>query len=137
MDKGSNGRVGKIVTAGHSTRVEGLNKFLDYLEAWPEIKSIRIGPIQVKKTVGRKSNKLKTDRSRENGLRAVHGGRRRSKGGGGFAFKATRPAVAGLRITGINCQASYGKTVQQIVLTGDNLDALKARLHAEGFGATW
>lgn len=136
MDKGSNGRDGKVVSAGHSTRVEGLNRFLSYLEKWPEIKSIRLGRISGKNAVGRKASKLKTDSSAANGLRAV-GGYKRAKGGGGFSFKATRPAMVGSRITGINCQASYGNFVQLVVLTGDDLNALKSRLHAEGFGANW
>lgn len=136
MEKGSNRRAGKVVSAGHSTRVEGLNRFLSYLEKWPEITYIRLGRIEIKNPVGRKTKRLKTDPSRENGLRAVHNPKR-AKGGGGFSFKATRLAMVGSRTTGINCQASNGTVVQHVVLTGSDLNALKSRLHAEGFGANW
>jgi hypothetical protein len=136
MDKGSNGRHGKVVSAGHSTRIEGLNEFLRYLEQWPEIATIRLGHIEHRKTVGRKSNKLKIDASSESGLRVAQG-HKRAKGGGGFTFRATRPAVVGSRVTGINCHASYGTNVQLVVLTSTDLDALKSRLEAEGFGGKW
>jgi len=63
-------------------------------------------------------------------------GYKRAKGGGGFSFKATRAAVVGTRVTGIHCHARYGTLVQLVVLSGD-LDALKARLEAEGFGGKW
>lgn len=136
MDKGRNRRDGKVVSSGHSTRVEGLNKFIKMIEHWPEITSIRIGHIERKNTVGRKSKRMKTDASSDNGLRAAHD-HKRAKGGGGFSFRATRPAMVGSRMTGINCHASYGTFVQLVVLGSDDLDALKSRLHAEGFGAEW
>ena len=136
MEKGSNRRNGKVVTAGHSTRVDGLTEFIQRLEQWPEITSIRLGSISHKKTVGRKSKKLKTDASSNNGLRGSQG-HKRAKGGGGFSFRATRPAMVGSHVTGINCHASYGTFVQLVVLAGDDLTALKSRLQAEGFGAEW
>jgi len=136
MDKGSNKRDGKVVSSGHSTRVEGLNRFIKTIEQWSEITSIRIGHIERKNTVGRKSKKMKTDASSDNGLRGTQD-HKRAKGGGGFSFRATRPAMVGSRMTGINCHASYGTVVQLVVLTGNDLDALKSRLHAEGFGADW
>lgn len=115
MDKGSSRRVGKVVTAGHTTRVEGMNRFLDYIEDWPQIKSIRLGRIDFKKS----------------------GNYGQAKGGGGFSFRATRLAMAGPIVTGILCRAVNGTCVQLIVLTSDDLDALKSRLQAEGFGANW
>lgn len=136
MDKGSVHRDGKIVSGGHSTRVEGLNKFLSIIEQWPEITSIRIGRIERKNTVGRKSKKMKTDSSSDSGLRGAQD-HKRAKGGGGFLFKATRPAMVGTRVTGINCHASNGTLVQLVVLCGENLDTLKLRLQAEGFGGQW
>ena len=136
MDKGSTSRDGKIVSGGHSTRIEGLNKFLKRIEPWPEITSIRIGAIDSKRAVGRKSKKMKTDTSSDNGLRPAQS-HKRAKGGGGFSFRATRPAMIGSRVTGINCLASYGTFVQHVVLAGKDLDALKSRLQAEGFAAEW
>lgn len=146
MDKGSNQRDGKIVSGGHSTRVEGLNKFLQTLEQWPEITSIRLGHIERKNSVGRKSKKLKISGFSESNPTqdipiesVVHPtqAHKRAKGGGGFSFKATRPAMVGTRMTGIQCQASHGTIVQLLVLSGDDLDVLKSRLQAEGFGANW
>lgn len=136
MDKGSNGRSGKIVSSGHSTRVEGLNKFLQDLEKWPEISTIRLGSIEQRNTVGRKSKRMKTSPSSENGLRIVQG-LKRAKGGGGFSFKATRLAMIGTKVTGVKCDASNGTITQTVVLCAANLEALKARLHNEGYGANW
>lgn len=136
MDKGSVKRDGKVVSGGHSTRIEGLNKFLKAIEQWPEITSIRIGHIERKNSVGRKSKKMKTDASSDSGLRCAQD-HKRAKGGGGFSFRATRPAMVGSRTTGINCHASNGTLVQLVVLTGHDLHALKIRLRAEGFGAEW
>lgn len=136
MDKGNNSRDGKIVTGGHSTRVEGLNKFLATLEKWPEIQQIRLGAIETRNSVGRKSKKMKVDASSETGLRPAQE-HKRAKGGGAFTFRATRVAMIGNRIVGIQCHASHGTNTQSIVLTGADLDALKARLRAEGFGANW
>lgn len=136
MDKGSSGRVGKVVSSGHSTRVEGLNEFIKYLEQWPEITSIRLGAISHKNTVGRRSKKFKIDTSTQGGFRTAHG-IKRAKGGGGFSFRATRLAMVGSKVTGISCNAAYGTNVQLVVLAGDDLNALKLRLQAEGFGARW
>lgn len=136
MDKGSTGRDGKVVSSGHSTRVEGLNEFIKRLERWPEITTIRLGAISRRNTVGRRSKKLKIDSSTERGLRTAHS-IKRAKGGGGFSFRATRPAMVGSKVTGICCHAAYGTTVQLVVLAGNDLEALKSRLYAEGFGAKW
>jgi len=136
MDKGSNQRHGKVISSGHSTRVEGLNNFLAIIEKWPEITSIHLGPISRKNRVGRKSKKLKTDSSSETGLRTTQA-HKRAKGGGGFSFRATRPAMVGPRVTGVNCYASYGTNVQLVVLSGNDLDALKSRLQAEGYKGNW
>jgi len=135
VDKGSNGRQGKVIS-GHSTRIDGLNRFLPALEKWPEVKSIRLGHIEHKNTVGRKSKRLKPNSSSENGIRAVQS-IKRPKGGGGFTFKATRPAFVGNRETGIRCFATYGRMTQIVILYGDDLEALKRRLKAEGYGANW
>lgn len=135
MDKGSNRRDGKVVS-GHSTRVEGLSKFLRVLEGWSEISTIRLGSIERRNTVGRKSKRLKADGSSENGLRVVQT-HKRAAGGGGFSFKATRPATIGMCVVGINCLASYGTTTQHVVLQGEDLEALKKRLQREGYGANW
>ncbi len=136
MDKGSVSRAGKVVSGGHSTRIEGMNKFLKTLEKWPEISSIRLGRIERKNSVGRKSKRMKTDSSSKTGLRAAKD-HKRAKGGGGFSFKATRPAMIGSTVIGIKCNASYGTTTQEVTLCGDDLEALKRRLHAEGYGANW
>lgn len=136
MDKGSTNRRGKVVSGGHSTLVEGLSALLRRLEQWPEITSIRLGPINHSNPVGRKSKRLKPGSSNEGGLRPVQG-HKRAKGGGGFNFKATRLAMVGQRVTGILCHASHGTCTQLVVLCGGDLGALKSRLHAEGFGANW
>jgi len=144
MDKGSNGRDGKIVSSGHSTRVEGLEKFLRTLERLPEVGSIRLGPITRMKTVGRRTKKPKvridTNDSGPNGLRIVQYQttcNKRARGGGGFSFRAIRPTMIGTLETGIYCQARYGTLIQTVVLTGNDLEALKSRLQAEGYGANW
>jgi len=54
MDKGSNGRTGKVVTCGRSTSVQGLKNFLDYLEKWPGITKIRLGSMQNNNLAGRR-----------------------------------------------------------------------------------
>jgi hypothetical protein len=135
MDKGSNKRTGKVIS-GHSTRIEGLNRLLKELEQWPEISSIRLGSIMCKNKVGRKSKRLKVDPSSQNGLRAAQS-HKRAKGGGGFSFRATRPAMVGSTVTGIKCDASNGTHTQQITLCGDDLEALKRRLQVESYGANW
>jgi hypothetical protein len=136
MDKGRTGRSGKVVGSGHSTRVEGLNKLITLLEKWPEVGSIRLGGIQHKRTAGRKSKRMKTDSSSANGLRTTKD-TKRAKGGGGFSFRATRPARIGSKVTGIKCDASNGTVTQEVVLWGEDLESLKSRLHAEGYGASW
>lgn len=135
MDKGKNRRAGKIIS-NHSTRVEGLNNFLPTLVKWDEITSIRLGRIAHRNVVGRKSKRLRSVSSTNTGLRVVQM-HKRPKRGGGFTFKATRPAMVGSQITGIACTARNGTYVQSVYLTGDDLDALKLRLHAEGYGASW
>jgi len=129
MDKGIGRRVGKVVSGGHTLRVEGLNKFIEYLEEWPEITQIRLGHVECMKTASRNTKKRRTGNSGT-------GARARAKSGGGFTFKATRPVMVGDKVTGINCHASNGTFVQHVVLFGD-LNALKARLSAEEFGAKW
>ena len=109
MDKGIGHRDGKTVSAGHTTRIEGLNDLVKHLETWPEITQIRIGRIKQTKASGR----------------------------GGFSFVASRIAIAGQRVTGINCHARHGTLVQHIVLCSNDLDALKTLLSNEGFGAKW
>lgn len=108
MSKGST-RKGKIVTAGHGTFIEGLKDFMNELETWPDITHIRVGRI---KSDGRGS-------------------------GQGFTFRATRYAVAGIKTTGINCNASYGRSHQLVVLFGLDLEKLKQRLDDEGYGGNW
>ncbi len=137
MDKGKNRRHGKVVSGGHSTRVEGLNKFIRILERWPEITSIRLGPIQhMSSTGGHKSKSPKTSNSNKTNLPGARA-RKRARAEGKLSFKATRPAMIGSRMTGINCHASDGAFVQLVVLCGDDLDALKLRLQNEGYGADW
>ena len=127
------GNTGKIVTAGHTTRVEGLDKLLAQLEQWPEITSIRIGQIRNRNKIGRGSKKLVQT---SEGFQPKQE-RKRPKSGGGFNFRATRWAVSNGRVTGIHCNATYGRGIQEVVLTTRDYPALKARLHLEGFGADW
>jgi hypothetical protein len=136
MAKGNKTRQGKVVTAGHSTRVEGLARLIATIESWPEITTIRIGQIQRRNAVGRKSKRLKQNSGTTPGFSAVQG-HKRARGGGGFSFRATRPAIVGSVTTGIKCDAAYGTEVQEVILCGDDLDALKRRLHSEGYGAEW
>lgn len=131
MAKGRNRRQGKLVTAGHSTTVEGLTEFCKELETWPEITSIRLGRLSTRNTVGRRSKKLRTEPT-DNGFDGVHSVKR-SHGGGGFSFRAQRDAVVGTVVTGIKCDATYGSTVQEVVLCGDDLHALWRRLAKEGY----
>jgi len=136
VKQGRSGRHGKIVAGRHSTRVQGLDKFCKELEKWPEITSIRLGSLATRNRVGRKSSRLKTDPSQESGL-AVVKGHKRAIGGGGFSFRATRPAVVGNTVTGIKCDASYGTVCQEVVLSGPDLEALKLRLQKENLGGKW
>lgn len=147
MDKGSSGRGKKVVSGGHSTRVEGLNNFLAMLEKWPEVSSIRLGSIRSRNRVGRKSKRLKQTPPTETELPSGHvvveasfvprQGHKRARGGGGFTFKATRPAMIGPKVVGIKCDASNGTVTQEVVLGSADLDALKQRLNREGYGANW
>jgi hypothetical protein len=140
MAKQHKTRQGKVVTAGHSTRIEGLDKFLKGIEDWPEITTIRIGHIKVRNTIGRGGKKLRIKKSTDTlGLPTStvepQQTRKRAKGGGGFSFRATRWAVNGSGMhTGIHCNASYGRIMQEVVLTSDDYDALRARLKKEGLG---
>ncbi len=131
MAKGGKTRHGKIVTAGHSSRVEGLTEFCKKLETWPEITSIRLGRISVRNTVGRRSKKLRTTAG-EGGFSSVNSIKRR-RGGGGFSFRAKRDAVAHSVVTGIKCDASNGSVTQEVILCGDDLKALWRRLADEGY----
>lgn len=115
-------RQGKVVTAGHHTMIEKLEGFLPKLEAWPEIRHIRVGAITGPK-VGRRHRSVTPGRNRD----------RASGSGDGFRFRAKGPARVGETVTGIRCVASYGRTYQEVVLTADNLLVLWARLIAEGY----
>jgi hypothetical protein len=108
--------------------LEGLPKFCEKLEQWPEITRIRLGPLSHRNRVGRRSDKLRP----KQGFETVHGIKRR-RGGGGFSFRATRDAVIGSVVTGIKCDASNGTSMQEVVLSSDDLPALWARLKHEGF----
>lgn len=123
-------RQGKIATGGHSTRIEGLTAFLTELEVWPEISSIRIGPISIRNSVGRKSSKKLT--STDEGFVSNNGHKRPRRSEGGLTFRATRLAMIGSVVTGVKCDASYGRSVQQVVLTSTDLDSLINRLRSEG-----
>lgn len=96
-------RRGKIVTGGHSSIIEGLADYLKELERWPEISSIRLGRIQ----------------------------HTPAKAGGGFNFRVNRWARIGPRVTGIKCTAMFGGSTQDVVLMGEDLEALKKRLGAD------
>lgn len=139
------GKTGKIVTGGHSTHVEGLDRFLAKLEQWPEITTIRVGQIRVRNSIGRSNKKMvvKSDTDEITGVQypiyEQKQARKRAKSGGGFSFRATRWAVNNStgQPTGIHCNACYGRSMQEVVLTSSDLPALKARLHREGYGADW
>lgn len=131
MAKGGKTRQGKIVTAGHSTKIEGLAAFCKKLESWPEVSSIRLGRISIRNTIGRRSKRLRTEPS-TNGFETVQGVKR-NQGGGGFSFRAQRDAVVGSVVTGIKCNASYSTSIQEVVLCGSDLHALWRRLKQEGY----
>jgi hypothetical protein len=144
MTKGGKTRHGKLVTAGHSTRVEGFDNFCkDVLDKWPEVTQIRVGTLGRRNVVGRKSKRPKATivgESRSGNViisRPTTQGHKRAQGGGGFSFRATRWAMIGTRITGIKCDAKNGSVTQEVVLYGEDLTALKHRLNREGYGATW
>jgi|GEM_PF-2273933 len=139
MARRSSGRQGKVVTAGHSTRVEGLDKFIDdVLDKWPEVTQIRLGRLRYRSTVGRRTSQMKVvGTSPEGRTQVASQVTKIAPGGGGFKFRATRWALVGTTITGIRCLARNGSAAQEIVLVGDNLERLKSRLKEEGYGATW
>lgn len=104
-------RHGKRITGGHSTLVQGLDKFLSELEAWPEVRTTH--PRQFSTT-------------------------RKSSRSGGLAFRATRWEIVGEKTVGIRCIATHGASNQVVVLTSDDLPALKQRLQQEGWcDGTW
>jgi hypothetical protein len=103
--------------------VEDLESFLPTLEAWPEIKQIRVGAITVASKVGRSHRSAKPGHNRDRAIGS----------GGGFSFKVNEWAKAGEKITGIRCTASYGRAHQEVVLASDDLRALRARLVREGY----
>lgn len=136
-------RKGKIVSGPHSTKIEGLSEFLKELEKWSEIETIRLGGIRTRGKVGRKSKKLKPvikfrerteEYERNETTIAAHS---RPTSVGGFSFTAKRWARIGDITTGIHCEASYGRSIQVVVLTSKNLDVLKERLKKEGLGGNW
>ena len=104
-------RHGKRITGGHSTLIQGLDKFLKELEEWPEVRTAH--PRQFSVT-------------------------RKSSRSGGFTFRATRWEVVGQKTVGIRCIATYGSSNQVVVLSSDDLTALKERLVKEGWcDGTW
>ena len=143
MAKGGKYRRGKIVTAGHSTTIEGLLDFCKELEQWPEISSIRIGRLSHRNRRGRTSNSLKIDSPEIDPVTSqprhllprvtTTRSHKRAAGGGGFNFQAKRDARAGDIITGIKCDAVCGTRMQEVVLCGSDLKALWRRLAAEGY----
>lgn len=119
MTKGDTRRDGgKLITAGHSTTIEGLNDFYNQiLSGWPEITSVRFGEIQV----GRGVNSTTA--------RGQPGDRR------GFSFRMTRldTAPGGNIVLGVRCQASRGRSHQEVILRSNDLPALLTRLEQEGY----
>lgn len=124
MAKGSmRNRSNKIVTS-HSTHVPGLMEFLDEsIIPLDEVVQIRPGRLQHRNAVGRKSKKRRTTAT-DDGF-PVSQAHKRADGGGGFRFRATRWAQIGSRITGIKCDASKGTLLQEVVLIGPDLEALR------------
>lgn len=119
---GGKSRRGKIVTAGHSQRIEGLAKLLAELEEWDEIETIRTGPISGSRSP--KSNRVPSKvRQKEYAIGS----------GGGFHFHVTRWAKVGTIITGIKCAAVNGTYSQEVYLTSKDYPALRARLAKEGY----
>lgn len=116
-------RQGKLVTAGHTTFVDCLRQFLIPLEDWPEIHTIRVGRLV--------NARVRTRRKQYQVVGIV---RRRSVGlGGGFSFRVGSWARVGEMVTGIRCKATYGRTIQEVILTSHDYSALWARLRQEGY----
>ncbi len=99
-------RQGKRITGGHSTLIEGLDKFLRQLEEWPEVRTTHARSF----TRSRKSSRA-----------------------GGLNFRATRWEVVGDKRVGIRCIATAGTANQIVVLTSNDLEKLKSRLQQEGW----
>ena len=137
-------RQGKILVGAHSTRVEGLLRFLSKIELWPEICQIRLGPIKPRRRIGRSNKKhsvttnVDGDGVRKRCVEAKQP-RKRSRGGGGFSFQATRYAWFGNRISALKCDAAYGRETQEVYLVASdgNYDALKERLRQAGLCGQW
>lgn len=113
----------KVITAGHTTMIEGLAKFLPVIEAWDEIETIRVGHI----TNAGRSSKIHHSAYLVRGKEWVKGT------GGGFRFRVTRWAKKGSIITGIRCYANNGKSSQEVYLTSKDYRALRARLVSAGY----
>lgn len=122
----------KVVSGGHSTRIEGLDDLMRDIEQWPEVHSIRPGLIVPARAGSRPSKQRKYD-PRQPEVRPSRGKRAR-RGGGGFRFWAIRPAMIGDKVTGVYCKAQYGRTIQEVILYGPDHEALEQRLDAEGYG---
>jgi hypothetical protein len=129
----------KVVTAGHTTMVEGLREFLGGLSKWPEIDRIHVRALKAGKSHGGgRGKQTQLDRSKKHGHAPVQ--QRRSVGHrSGFTFRATGwSRVRGSDIVdGIACQAVHGSVRQLIILQGSSLQAIKARLESAGYGAEW
>lgn len=122
---------GKVVTAGHNFAIEGLDKAVQQMCSWPEVSTIRMGAIRASKRGGRGCNRVGSSSHGDNGVspKTV----KRPKRGGGFTIKVRGHAKIGEIVTGIDCVASYGTTLQQVVLCGPDLDAVLQRLKDEGY----
>lgn len=98
-------RQGKRILGRHSTMIEGLHEFLQRLEAWPEVRSVRVRHFTKTRSAGRS---------------------------GGLTFRATRWEYIGPVKIGIRCIATHGSTNQIVILTSDTLKKLHERLKEEG-----
>lgn len=114
---------GKVRDGKHTTKIEGLDKFLEDLAKWPEIARIKAGRINYGSVVGRRHNRTSIVRQKSRGIGS----------GGGFQFRATRPElVGGSRVT-IRGRASYGTAYQDVLITPQDYKGLIARLIIAGY----
>ena len=123
----------KLVFKGNNSRVDGFEQFeRKVLRNQPLITYIRMGRISVTKPIGRKAKKKVSDDQSPVQSRSSQSIRRKRLGGG-FSFKATRWIKTGQKTTSIRCLARSGTIVQEVALSGPDLDALKRWLVASRY----
>ncbi len=113
----------EVVTAGHTSRVKGVGRFIDELADWQELDGgwIRLGRISGGRPPGRYSGRRKSSGSRASERKL---------------FDVVGLARVGEIITGVRCAVRDGHSSQDVVLqprSARGLNVLIRRLREEGY----